>query len=68
MSKCFEFQFILAFCYCPTSEDRNFFIRKHLRMIVVLFRNDIRICKVFGNEIDEYLESFSYPEAKKDKS
>ena len=65
MSKCFEFQFILAFC---TSEERNFFIRKHLRMIVVLFRNDIRICKVFGNEIDEYLESFSYPEAKKDKS
>ena len=37
-------------------------------MIVVLFRNDIRICKVFGNEIDEYLESFFYPEAKKDKS
>ena len=68
MSKCFEFQFILAFCNCPTSEDRNFFIRKHLRMIVVLFRNDSRICKVFGNEIGEYLESFSYPEAKQDKS
>ena len=46
----------------------KFFVRKHLRMIVVLFRNDIRICKVFGNEIDEYLESIPTLRLRKTKA